>query len=144
MGGRAGEPVRMILLLDTNICIHLIRGRSPEVVRRFEDYAVGEIGVSSVTVAELRFGVEKSRRPEENRRALEQFLLPLEVVGFDGDAAVAYGRVRAGLAARGTPIGPLDTLIAAQAVALDLALVTNNVGEFSRVPGLRVEDWTST
>lgn len=133
----------MILLLDTNICIHLIRGRSPGVLRRFEGYAVGEIGVSSVTAAELYFGVEKSRRPEENRRALEQFLLPLEVAAFDGGAAVAYGYVRADLEAKGTPIGPLDTLIAAHAVALGSTLVTSNVGEFSRVPGLKVEDWTS-
>ena len=134
----------MILLLDTNICIRLIRSRSPRMARRFEDYVVGDVGVSSVTVAELQFGVEKSRRQEENRRALEQFLLPLEIAGFDEDAAVSYGRVRAGLAARGTPIGPLDTLIAAQAVALGVTLVTSNVGEFSRVPGLRVEDWTGT
>ena len=134
----------MILLLDTNMCIHLIRGRSPGVLRRFEGYAVGEVGVSSVTVAELYFGVSKSRYPEENRQALEQFLLPLEVAGFDEGAAVAYGRVRAGLEARGTPIWPLDTLIAAQAVALDLTLVTNNPREFARVSGLKVEDWTST
>ena len=133
----------MILLLDTNICISLIRGRSPEVLRRFEEYAVGEIGVPSVTVAELYFGASKSRYPEENRRALEQFLLPLEVADFDGDAAVAYGRIRASLEARGTPIGPLDNLIAAQAVALDLTLVTNNVGEFARVCGPKVDDWTS-
>ncbi|QIN77952.1 PIN domain-containing protein [Rubrobacter marinus] len=133
----------MILLLDTNICIYLIRGRPPEALRRFEGYAVGEIGVSSITVAELHFGVSKSRQPEKNRQALEQFLLALEIVGFDGNAAVAYGRIRAELEAKGTPIGPLDTLIAAQAIALDSTLVTNNIGEFSRVPGLEVEDWSS-
>lgn len=112
-------------------------------LRRFEEYDLGEIGVSSVTVAELHFGIERSRRPEENRQALDQFLLPLEVANFDGDAAAAYRRVRARLEAREAPIGPLDTLIAAQAIALDLTLVANNVGEFSRVSGLKVEDWTN-
>lgn len=133
----------MILLLDTSICIHLIRDRSPGVLRRFEDYAIGEIGISSVTVAELHFGVEKSRHPEQNQHAMEKFLLPLEIADFNTGAALAYGRIRADLQAKGTPIGPLDTLIAAQAVALDLTLVTNDVGGFSRVLGLKVEDWTS-
>lgn len=134
----------MILLLDTNICIHLIRGRLPGVLERFEGFSVGELGISSITIAELYFGVERSSHPERNMRALEQFLLPLEVANFDARAALAYGRIRADLQSRGTPIGPLDTLIAAQAVALNLTLVSNNVGEFSRVPGLEVEDWTRT
>jgi tRNA(fMet)-specific endonuclease VapC len=133
----------LIRLLDTNTCIHIIRRRHPDVLRRLESHDVGDVGVSSITVAELRFGAEKSARPSQNHEALDRFLIPLEIAGFDGSAASAYGRVRrALLEARGTPIGPLDTLIAAHAVSLHTTLATNNVREFGRVPGLEVEDWT--
>ena len=111
-------------------------------LRRFEEYEVGEVGVSSVTAAELFYGAEKSAVPEQNREALSRFLLPLEVLAFGDEAAAAYGRVRAALEKAGTPIGPLDALIAAHAVSLGVTLVTNNTREFSRVPGLEVEDWT--
>ena len=131
----------MILLLDTSTCIYLIKRRPPEVLRRFEDYAVGDIGVSSVTVAELYFGTRKSQRPAQNERALEQFLLPLTVAGFDEKAAVTYGHVRSALERVGTPVGPLDTLIAAHTLSLGLTLVTNNVREFSRVPDLALDNW---
>jgi tRNA(fMet)-specific endonuclease VapC len=131
-------------LLDTNVCIHIIRRRPPEVLSTFERFEVGEVGVSSVTVAELSYGAEKSSRPEQNREALSRFLLPLEVVAFGPEAAAAYGRIRATLERAGTPIGPLDTLIAAHAVSLGVTLVTNNVREFERVPNLDVEDWTRT
>ncbi len=129
-------------MLDTNACIHIIRRRPPEVLRRFDDYEVGEVGVSSVTAAELSYGAEKSAVPEQNREALGAFLLPLEVIPFGDEAAAAYGRIRATLEKAGSPIGPLDTLIAAHAVSLGITLVTNNTREFSRVPGLEVEDWT--
>ena len=129
-------------MLDTNVCIHLIRRRPSAVLRRFEEYEVGEVGVSSVTAAELRYGAEKSAAVEQNREALSRFLLPLEVLDFGDEAAAAYGRVRAALEKAGTPIGPLDNLIAAHAVGLGVTLVTNNTREFSRVPGLEVEDWT--
>jgi tRNA(fMet)-specific endonuclease VapC len=129
-------------LLDTNVCIHIIRRRPPEVLRNFERFEVGEVGVSLVTVAELSYGAEKSSRREQNREALWRFLLPLEVVAFGSEAAAAYGHVRAALERVGTPIGPLDTLIAAHAVSLGIPLVTNNVREFERVPDLNVEDWT--
>jgi tRNA(fMet)-specific endonuclease VapC len=131
-------------MLDTNVCIYLIRARPPEVLRRFEEYEVGEICVSSVTAAELHFGVRKSRRPAQNERALEQFLLPLEVAAFGREAAAAYGHIRSALDERGTPIGPLDTLIAAHAVSLDLTLVTNNVREFARVPSLKLDNWVDS
>ena len=111
-------------------------------LRRFEEYEVGEIGVSSVTAAELSYGAEKSAAVEQNREALSRFLLPLEVLAFRDEAAAAYGHVRAALEKAGTPIGPLDTLIAAHAVSLSVTLVTNNTREFSRVPGLEIEDWT--
>lgn len=131
-------------LLDTNVCIHVVRGRPREVLRRFERYEVGEIGVSSVTVAELSYGARKSLRPEQNLEALGRFLLPLEIVAFGPEAAAAYGRVRAALEKEGKPIGPLDTLIAAHAVSLGVTLVTNNVREFERVPDLELEDWART
>jgi len=129
------------LLLDTNTCIYLIKHRPTGVLRKFEEYAVGDIGISSVTVAELYFGTQKSQRPAQNKQALEQFLLPLAVVDFDLAASVAYGRIRAVLEERGTPIGPLDTLIAAHALSLGLTLVTNNVREFERVPDLDLDNW---
>jgi tRNA(fMet)-specific endonuclease VapC len=134
--------VRPRCLLDTNMCIYLIRQRSQRALRRFEEFEVGEIGVSVITVSELSYGVEKSKRPEQNRQALERFLLPLEVVSFGLEATRNYGRIRAALEKQGTPIGPLDTLIAAHAASLGITLVTNNTREFERVPGLLIEDWT--
>jgi tRNA(fMet)-specific endonuclease VapC len=133
---------RLRRLLDTNVCIHIIRRRPQAVLGRFEDYGVGEVGVSSVTVAELCYGAEKSSRPQQNLEALGRFLLPLEVLAFGGEAAAAYGRIRTALEKAGTPIGPLDTLIAAHAVSMGVTLVTNNTREFQRVPELNVEDWT--
>ena len=131
----------MRYLLDTNICIYLIKKRPRQVLEKFDAYSVGEIGVSSITVAELQYGVRKSQHPVKNQQALQQFLLPLAIADFDEQAAIAYGEVRAVLEAQGTPIGPLDTLIAAQAISLDVTLVTNNVREFSRVQGLGFENW---
>lgn len=131
----------MILLLGTDTCIYLIKNKPPEALRRFEEYAIGDVGVSSVTVAELHFGARKSRRPDQNERALEQFLLPLEIAEFDRAAAVAYGSIRAALEKQGTPIGPLDTLISAHTVSLGVTLVTNNVREFTRVPDLKLDNW---
>ena len=135
---------RLSRLLDTNTCIYLIRRRPKEALRRFERFEVGEVGVSVITVSELRYGVEKSTRPEQNLRALEQFLLPLEVLDFGPEATVSYGRVRASLEERGMPIGPLDTLIAAHALSLGATLVTNNTREFGRVSGLQIEDWATS
>ena len=137
---RGKRPLKR--LLDTNVCIHLIRRRPQAVLHRFGDYGIGEVGVSSVTVAELRYGAEKSAKPEQNLEALGRFLLPLDVLAFGGEAAAAYGRVRAALEKAGTPIGPLDNLIAAHAVSMGVTLVTNNTREFGRVPDLEVEDWT--
>jgi tRNA(fMet)-specific endonuclease VapC len=131
----------MRLLLDTNICIYLIKEKPPEVLQKFKTYSVGEIGVSSVTVAELQFGVQKSLNPSQNQGALEQFLVPLTIADFDYKAAVVYGEIRATLEAQGRSIGPLDTLIAAHALSLNLTLVTNNIREFSRVPNLKVVNW---
>lgn len=131
----------MKYLLDTNICIYLIKRKPPQVLQKFQAHSVGEIGISAITVAELQFGVHKSQYVEQNQRALRQFLLPLVCAPFDEQAAAAYGEIRVTLEAQGTPIGSLDTLIAAHALSLDVALVTNNLKEFSMVPNLQVVNW---
>ena len=133
----------MIYLLDTNICIYIIKKKPPNVLRKFKTYSIGDIGISSITVAELRYGVEKSKYGARNRRAVEQFLTPLAIADFDAKAAQTYGQIRASLESKGTPIGPLDTLIAAHALSLGVTLVTNNTKEFSRVPGLKLENWAA-
>jgi tRNA(fMet)-specific endonuclease VapC len=131
----------MKYLLDTNICIYIIKKKPPEVLQKFSDCPVGEIGLSSITVAELEYGVQKSQQPERNEKALEKFIIPLEIAPFDYKASIAYGKIRAQLEAKGTPIGPLDTLIAAHALSLNATLVTNNTREFIRIPGLKVINW---
>lgn len=130
----------MKYLLDTNICIYLINKRPRGVLARFRRHAVGDIGVSTVTVSELAWGVAKTGSAR-NRTALDAFLMPLEIAAYDLAAAMRYGEVRAELAKRGRPIGPLDTMIAAHALSLVATLVTNNLREFSRVPNLSVENW---
>jgi tRNA(fMet)-specific endonuclease VapC len=102
---------------------------------------VGDICISSVTLAELRYGVAKSQYQEKNQAALDEFILPLEVARFDEAAALVYGALRASLEKQGTPIGALDTMIGAHALSLNLTLVTNNTKEFNRIVGLKVIDW---
>ena len=131
----------MRYLLDTNICIHIIRQKPAGLLSRLTTLLIGDVGLSTITVAELQVGVRKSRDPGRNAEALALFLLPLEIAAFDYAAAEAYGHIRAALESAGTPIGPLDTLIAGHAASLDAILVTDNVAEFSRVPGLRLENW---
>ncbi len=133
----------MKYMLDTNICVYLIRKKNPVLIQKLAGYPVLDIGLSSITVAELQFGVQKSSQPTQNQQALDQFLVPFTIVDFDYEAATAYGRIRAYLEAQGTPIGSLDTLIAAQALSQGLTLVTNNTREFSRIPDLLLEDWSS-
>ena len=129
-----------MILLDTNICIHIINARPAAVLERFRQYRMGEIGVSSVVAAELTYGVVKSGS-SRNRQALEMFLAPLIILPFDEAVIWAYGELRAELERRGTPIGSLDTTIAAHAIRQQAPLVTNNTREFARVPGLRLENW---
>lgn len=131
----------MKFLLDTNICIYLIKRKPPEVLQRFNTNQVGDLGISSITVAELEFGVQKNQFTQKNQQALEQFLIPLNIVNFDRAAAIIYGDLRATLAKQGTPIGSLDTLIAAHALSLNVTLITNNVKEFDRVPNLKLDNW---
>jgi tRNA(fMet)-specific endonuclease VapC len=127
--------------LDTNICIEVIRSRGARIVSRLRRCEIGEVGISSITLAELAHGVEKSANPDRNRIALQEFCAPLQIAPFDDLAALAYGRVRDYLERRGKIIGPMDLLIAAHAFALDATLITNNLREFQRVPKLIVENW---
>lgn len=130
----------MQYMLDTNICIYAIKNRPASVLASLRAHESAGIGLSSITVAELFFGAEKSGSAR-NLVALRHFLEPLEIADFDQTAAEAYGRLRNVLERDGTPIGPLDTQIAAHALALGVSLVTNNTREFTRVPGLRLENW---
>ncbi len=132
----------MRYLLDTNICIYLINKRPAKILERFQRVELGDIGVSSVTVAELAYGVAKSGS-DRNRAALEGFLLPLEIADFDQMAAWKFGEIRSALERAGMPIGPYDMQIAAHALALGCTVVTNNMREFQRVPGLKTENWAS-
>jgi tRNA(fMet)-specific endonuclease VapC len=127
-------------LLDTNICIYTIKNRPDSVRKTFVEHD-GQMCVSTITQMELIYGAEKSSAVARNLKDVEAFLARLEVKDFDSLAAAHTGQIRAELAAAGTPIGPYDQMIAGHARALGLIVVTNNVGEFSRVPGIRVENW---
>lgn len=131
----------MKYLLDTNICIAMIRNKPADLIKKLTSHRPGDVGVSVITVAELVHGAQKSAQPEQNMMALDQFLLPLDVADFDQSTAVAYGQIRAYLEKKGMLIGSMDMLIAAHALSLDVVLVTNNTREFKRVPNLKIEDW---
>jgi len=130
-------------MLDTDTCIAIIK-KHPGALKKLRGKSIGQVGVSSITLGELAFGADKSSLPEAARDALSEFLLALEVAAFDAASAMQYGEVRASLARRGKPIGPLDTLIAAHALAIDAILVTHNVREVGRVEELRLEDWVQS
>lgn len=130
----------MLYLLDTNICIYVINERPVPVLAQFLAHENDGLGISAITASELYWGVRKSGS-ERNMQALEKFLAPLMVMDYGVQAARAYGDLRAALERKGTPIGSLDTQIAAHALALDVTLVTNNLREFKRVPNLRLENW---
>lgn len=134
----------MKVMLDTNTCIAIIKRKPPQVLKRFDAYKVGEIGISWVTLAELEFGVAKSQHLEKNQAALDEFVLPLEIANFDCETARVYGRVRATLEKKGAPIGSLDMMIAAHALRLGVTLATNNTREFSRIKGLTIVDWLAS
>lgn len=132
----------MNYLLDTNICIYLIKKSPESVFKRLKEITLDKIFISSVTVAELQYGVRKSAYPEKNKIALDEFLKAFNISNFDSEAAIEYGIIRSYLEKKGTPIGSLDTLIAAHAKSLGMTLVTNNVKEFERVEDLPMENWT--
>ena len=132
----------MKYLLDTNICIYIINEKPEKVLRKFEQYPVYEFGISSITHAELQYGVEKGKNKNTNQDALDEFLLPLTILPFHGKKLVTcYGEIRASLESKGKTIGPLDMLIAAHALSLDLTIISNNIREFSRIPNLKCENW---
>ena len=132
----------MKYLLDTNICIFVINNKPAQVRRKMQGISIGDVGISSVSVSELLYGVARSSQVERNQAALDKFLMPLEILAYDENAARHYGAIRAFLESKGMPIGPMDLMIAAHALSQGLTVVTNNVREFQRVPGLKVEDWT--
>ncbi|MBC2715775.1 MAG: type II toxin-antitoxin system VapC family toxin [Desulfobacteraceae bacterium] len=131
----------MKFMLDTNICIYIIKRKPSNVIERFRQMEISQICISSITLSELLYGASKSSRPEQNQIALSQFVAPLEILAYDDDAARFYGSLRAHLEKQGTPIGSLDMLIAAHTLSVACTLVTNNEKEFYRVPNLKIDNW---
>ena len=128
-------------LLDTNTCIYFLKNSFPALTQRLLDTDPGELFISTITVFELAYGAQKSKWGEKTRQKLAMFLAPFTILSFDGEDAMVAGRIRGTLEQRGTPIGPYDVQIAAQALAKGLTVLTHNTGEFQRVPNLKVEDW---
>ncbi len=132
----------MRYMLDTNICIYAIKHKPEKVFQKLQEVDPADVCISSITYAELVHGVEKSAAIDKNRLALSLLLANIEILDFDVDAAECYGKIRADLEKKGTPIGPLDMMIAGHAMSLGYKVVTNNVKEFKRVSDLKVENWT--
>ena len=128
-------------MLDTNICIDMIRRSASRVFGHIQQVQPGDIAISTITLAELECGVHKSSNPAKNAKLLIEVCSVLEILPFDNNAAATYGTVRSQLESKGIPIGPLDGLIAAHALSLGITLVTNNMREFKRIKGLSLENW---
>ena len=131
----------MRYMLDTNICIYAIKHKPEKVFQKLQEVEPEDVCISSVTYAELVHGVEKSAAVEKNRLALSMLLANIEILDFDVDAANCYGKIRADLEKKGTPIVPLDMMIAGHAQSRGYTVVTNNVKEFFRVSNLKIENW---
>lgn len=131
----------MSFMLDTDTCIYIIKQRPPQVINAMKKVGSDNLCISAITLAELEYGVAKSQHAIQNRNALLKFLAPIAVVPFDDNAAAQYGQIRSFLEGRGRKIGPYDLLIAAHALSRGLTLVTNNLREFVKVPGLSIENW---
>ena len=131
----------MKFMLDTNMCIYIIKKKPTSVLEKFQSMQIGDVAISTITLAELQFGVYHSTQADRNREALNSFIIPLEIIPFDEAAAFCYGRIRAHLHARGITIGAMDMLIAAHAQSLSFTLVTNNTREFDRIPDLPLANW---
>ena len=131
----------MRFLLDTNVCVDYLRGHPSTVIATLQRHAPADLGLSSIVVAELRYGAERSARPSANHSRIDVLAAEIPAVDFDGAAAAAYGRLRGRLEKAGEVIGANDMLIAAQALSRKLVLVTDNESEFRRIKGLRVENW---
>ncbi|MBQ3279828.1 MAG: type II toxin-antitoxin system VapC family toxin [Clostridia bacterium] len=130
-----------MLLLDTNICVFLMKNKYPAATQKLLNSDPSEIAISSITLFELEYGAAKSQWPEKNRNNVKLFLAPFTIIPFDSNDAIAAGEIRQILEKAGTPIGPYDVQIAAQAMARGYTVVTHNTGEFSRVPNLQFNDW---
>ncbi|MDH4320994.1 MAG: type II toxin-antitoxin system VapC family toxin [Desulfobulbaceae bacterium] len=131
----------MRYMLDTNICIYLIKQKPLSVLNKLRAIAISDVVISAITLAELEYGVAKSSRPSQNNDALQEFVAPLEIMPFDDAAACRYGEIRDYLEKEGKVIGSMDMLIAAHAGSLNYTLVSNNLREFERVPGLLLANW---
>ncbi len=131
----------MIYLLDTNVCIHLLNEKQSRVSQNFKQHNPADIVLCSVVKAELLYGARRSQRIEANLQLLKAFFAPLQSLPFDDECAEHFGQIHSDLLTQGKPIGPNDTLIAAIARAYDATLITHNTAEFSRVAGLRIQDW---
>ncbi len=131
----------MHYLLDTNICIYLIKKRPSEVLERFRQHSPQEVAICTITLFELQYGIEKSQYRQRAEDALTKFLLPLDLIDLDRSAAIEAASIRAQLERKGMPIGPYDLLIAGLARSRDMTLVTNNTREFERIVGLHLENW---
>ncbi len=128
-------------MLDTNICIYIIKNKPRSVNERFREFEIGELCISTITVSELMYGAFKSQFVEKNLKAIESFLMPFEIVDYDSMASVEYGKIRTYLEKKGQVIGNMNMQIAGHALALGLVLVTNNIKEFERVEGLGLDNW---
>jgi len=131
----------MQYLLDTNICIYLIKKRPQEVLKRFKEHSPQDVAISTITLFELEYGVEKSQYRQRSKDALAKFLLPLNLIDLDRSSAIEAAIIRAQLEKKGMAIGPYDLLIAGLAQSRDMTLVTNNIKEFERVVSLHLENW---
>ena len=131
----------MHYLLDTNICIYLIKKRPLQVLKRFRQHSPQDVAISTITLFELEYGVEKSQYSQRSKDALAKFLLPLNLINLDRSSAVEAANIRAQLEKKGMPIGPYDLLIAGLARSQNMTLVTNNIKEFERVVNLHLENW---
>ena len=131
-------------LLDTNICIYLIKKHPPEVFKRFQQIQLKQLHIPTITVFELYYGIEKNNSQQRNLSALENFIAPLTIVNFNIDAAIQAAKIRATLQKQGTIIGAYDIQIAAIALSLNMVLLTNNVSEFERINDLKLENWVET
>jgi tRNA(fMet)-specific endonuclease VapC len=133
----------MRYMLDTNICIYIIKAKPMKVLKKLRTFDISDIVISAITHSELEYGVTKSGQQKKNSEALKKFLSPFEIVPYDSKAAEIYGKIRTTLEKKGAPVGAMDTLIGAHAQSIPVTLVTNNLKEFRRIPGLRVENWAN-
>jgi tRNA(fMet)-specific endonuclease VapC len=131
----------MKYLLDTNICIYLIKRQYPEIMTKLLNVGFDMVGISTITLAELEYGVANSSRTLESQAALLEFILPFEIIDFGYNAASFYGKIRKELKDKGLPVGDMDMMIAAVAMAHELVVVTNNEKEFRRIADLKIENW---